>query len=302
VVPGVLDHATGPEVLRHPEVDRARERVLEAGRHDADHSVLHAVELDRGAQALPIEPGPAPEPRRDHRQRLARLLLAGEPAPQNRLPAEQPEVVGAHRQDADPPSAVADQEVHPDWMVGVERGQVLEGGGPLPVVLEVGGAHEEVLLRLVGVELVEPHELPGPLVRQGLEEHGADHAEDRRGAADAEGQGEDRGSGEAGPRAERPGAVAQVGEEVLEAPDPAPVPDLLLGPLDAAEGEPGRAPRLSGAKYSVSEIRSHSAADPSALAALRSLRHSPRYASVPRLARAAPRRPRCVTVFPPRST
>jgi hypothetical protein len=55
-------------------------------------------------------------------------------------------------------------------------------------------------------------------------------------------------------------------------------------------------------EYSASEIRSHSGADPSALAALRSLRHSPRYASVARLARTAPRRPRCVTVFPARST
>jgi hypothetical protein len=58
----------------------------------------------------------------------------------------------------------------------------------------------------------------------------------------------------------------------------------------------------AGPKYTVAEIRSHSGAAASTPSALRSLRQTFGYASVARLAGAAPRRPRYVTVFLPRCT
>jgi hypothetical protein len=70
---------------------------------------------------------------------------------------------------------------------------------------------------------------------QGPRQDAVDDAEDRAGGADAERKGHDRDRREPRVAPQKSGGVAQIEDEILERPDAARVPGVLLEGLDPAE-------------------------------------------------------------------
>ena len=122
----------------------------------------------------------------------------------------------------------------------VERPRALAPGDEV-------GQGDDVSLRAAAVGFPHRHDSRGVLVRQRLEHHRADDAEDRRGGADAEGErGEGRGG--KGRRApQRAEAVSKIAHRVLEERRPDLVARALLRAFEPAEPDKRLAARLVGA-------------------------------------------------------
>jgi hypothetical protein len=84
----------------------------------------------------------------------------------------------------------------------------------------------------------------GVAVRQRLQHHGPDDAEDRGGGADAEGQRHQGGGGEAGRPLQDAAAMANVAERVLDQRGPNLIPGALPRHLETAELQQRLAPRF----------------------------------------------------------
>ena len=122
----------------------------------------------------------------------------------------------------------------------------------LAIVADLEGGEAQVLAAGAGIRLAQHHDLLAPCVGEGLEEHAVDEAEDGGVGADAETQREHDGGGEARAAAQAAQAVADVLHQHLEEPAAARVAASLLGLVDAAKRDDGRAPGL---------LRGHAAPD-----------------------------------------
>lgn len=100
--------------------------------------------------------------------------------------------------------------------------------------------------RLILRMLEQAHELAGLGVRQRLQQHRVDGAEDRGRSADADRERGERHDREAWVGNELADAEAHVAHAVVEEARPAGVADIVLDAFDAAECDRTRAPRLGG--------------------------------------------------------
>src|SRR5688572_28270121 len=93
----VVDVAGIREIYWHPGIDIARQWVVEARRHHADHRVRTATHGERlpDRRSIAVEPL-APEPVAQHDEELAVFLFGLEPSSESRVHAHDVEVPGAH--------------------------------------------------------------------------------------------------------------------------------------------------------------------------------------------------------------
>ena len=115
-----------------------------------------------------------------------------------------------------------------------------------PQVADFGDGEEHVLAAEPVGRVAEVDQAVAVAMGQRLEQHAAHDAEDRRGGADTEREGDDDDSGEPGIPAERAEAVAEVGEDVLDPRQPALVPYRLGSLREPARGHARLAARGRG--------------------------------------------------------
>src|SRR6185503_7896246 len=139
-----------------------------------------------------------PQPVTDDDRRRPGLLIPLQRAPNARLHAHDVEVIRTYAEDADPPHVVAGADVGAGLAIRAERGDGPERGHALAVVEEVYGRNEATLLTAACLRVVDPNELAGLLVRERLEQHGVDGAEDGRRSADTDRECQDRDARESG--------------------------------------------------------------------------------------------------------
>ena len=243
--------------------DRRREqlgaREDEAGRHDAHHRRGHSVELDGPSDHRRIgrEP-PAPEPVAQHRDggpARPRLVGGEEPAARGSDPEHPGEVVG-DEQRRQPLGVARPAQRAPRGAVArdrAERGQTLD--------IEQLGLREHGVRQVQAEIDVEHGHQPVRLgERQRAEQHAVDHREDRAVGADAEGQREHDGKGEAGGAPEAPRREA----EVLAQAQP-PLAPAKPGVPPAGDGAAAPAGRVdvaqAAAGFLARPLRRHAGGD-----------------------------------------
>ena len=91
-------------------------------------------------------------------------------------------------------------------------GHRLEAVGAVAPIVEVRLGHIAFVARLE--DLVEANDAIRLRIRQGFDQHAVDHTEHRRGRADAEAEGQDRGDGKRGHARQRAQAKPHVPEKV----------------------------------------------------------------------------------------
>ena len=240
----------GSELERQPQLD-ALVHEIESGRHDADHLMADAVDLDRLAdQVLTRTEGRVPQLVRqdDERRTAGARLLAMEPSAALGRHREGFEQLGIHARARRTKWPIASREIH---LAGHERSDHRKGlidfsqleilgrrhRAPPPVA-EAGGQKPELLRQRI---------------TERLQDRGVHHGEHRRVRADAEGDGQYGDGRKCGALAQGAEGVADILDEFVE---PAPRPHglhVLLRARHAAER----------AKRGVSRVRfGHSARDP----------------------------------------
>jgi hypothetical protein len=231
---------------RRPEPGRRGKHVVEPCRQDAEHGVGPLIEGDLAAYHGGVG-GKTAAPQRiaqDHDRGAVEPVVAGlEGSAQRRRHPQHPEIPGADPLSLQP---FRFRSAHQSRLPGPEDGNRLERTaslGDFPVGDERLGDM---------VAFPDRRQLPGPGIRERLEENRVDDAEDRRGAADPEGQGEHRHRGEARSTAEPPRRIAEIGHQGFHQVFPAVAADLLPYPCRPVELEPGGPARRPGIQPSGS--------------------------------------------------
>jgi hypothetical protein len=263
-----VDRAAGLDVVglkdeRHPDVGGARE--LRPLPQDADQRIGLAVQGQRAAEHAGIgAEAAAPELLRDHRHAgsLGVVLARREGAPGERADAHHLEEVGAHpgRLQALGLGAPAAQVQG----AAVMGGGVREGVAGRPPVEEVGDREGGLLLSLLADEVGAHQTLRRPEGER-AEHHAVDHAEDRRGGADAESERRHRHQREAGALPQLPAGEPEVLAELRERlppqhPSLLPHPQgaaIRPGPLEIAKPPPRLHPRLLRRPALLGQLRGH---------------------------------------------
>ncbi len=215
------------------------------GRH-ADDGELAAVEEDlpaddsRVARELPL---PEVRPEHGHGVAARHLVLVGaEAAPHPRLDLEQRKEVAGDQHAALDPRRSPRRGAEADGERGGVRDDAVVALGVVADV-EVLAMREEVDA-LVARGAHQRHHLARARHRVGPEDQRVEHAERRRGHADADREGDHHEGGQAGRAAQAAQREPQVGEEVGEPVDAPRVAHLFLALLDSSQGEQRAAARL----------------------------------------------------------
>ena len=207
----------------------ALETELEVRREHADHGVRLPVQGQRPPEDAGVAAEAAlPEPVRQDDDPAARTVLFRQERPAVRGPDPErlEETLGDQRRVEHLGLAVPGEIER----VRLDRRHLLEAGRLLAPVQEVGRRRFGRHVAVVRIGLPQRHEAVGFRKRRRLEQHRVDHREDRRGRADRQRQGEDRGRREPRLPAQEPDAETGVLEEVLQCRTEAEPPLRRLRP------------------------------------------------------------------------
>jgi hypothetical protein len=180
---GVVQRHRRPQLHRRSS---ALDRMTEAFRHDADDGDRIVIEPHRPSDHRPLAAEPLlPQIVRDqgHVADVALVVGLGKVAPQHGRRAEQREVVVAHYRGLDPLGLVRAGQVDVDRPHG---GQVADRRHFREEIVVFGLRHGHLTPFAAQQLGPEAHQLIRLRIRQRLEQHRVDHAEDRGVGADAQ--------------------------------------------------------------------------------------------------------------------
>ena len=232
---GIPELATGRRQRRvdaHGEdhvVPRRQVEETEIRRHDADHSrgrckrrtagVSRRLERELSAEHRFVAAEPLPKRMRENDRRGTlggrRVLAFAEPTSARRLHAERLKRAVRDEERAHAPRLAA---------VGERRGARLPDAdlGECPVLVSISEVHRRRGRHIAAIaDLPDPHELVRIRIRQWLDQHGVDDAEDRGRRADADCERDDGRECECRPPRQAAHRIAQIAGDGIEETDDA---------------------------------------------------------------------------------
>src|SRR5262245_6180210 len=206
-----------PQLLNRPSVGDVESCSLsldrESRRHYADDRPRPAIRADRGPDHIaPAAEARLPELMAEHNDCVIaiQIFAGGERSPEERLSAERRKDVGGRQEPGELERLAVQQDVQTR---GSDHAQVLEGTVSLAPFYEVGGGDNAPHLAAADVGFPDRHDAIGIAIRQWLQHHAANHAEDGGGGPDAQRQSDDGRDGEARRANERAGGETEVLDE-----------------------------------------------------------------------------------------
>ena len=180
----------------HERIDLRGARIMEALRQHSHNLARTAIEDNRFLKDLGIArklPLPHPERNNDGQRRVEPGFLREKSAAQHGGHFENIEKIRGDPRGIYIHGAIGElKRIRPDFSHGGVGGEDFVVARPIEII--PGGDEVEILARKAGRNRDEAVRFG---IRQRTEQHRVDHAEDRGGGADAEGQSEDGGDGEA---------------------------------------------------------------------------------------------------------